>query len=304
MTGCGLADVEVHEAADPVMFLWRTLIANSGGPGQMRGGQALEQAFAIRFSDAMGGPGFNACAEVPPIGFGGGYPASSGDFRPLANTNISALIEQGSQPTQERIEGTPTPTRSKMTHLVLKRDDVFVTISGGGGGLGDPLLRDRALVATDLAAGYITPAHAKAMYGVVAGDDGVVDEAASDGEREEIRRRRLGGSAPSAEMGAPPNVGVSVIRDGDDWACASCNAKLGDIGGNWRGGSVALVTTPITERYAELEMNVRPRREAPDVVVREYACHECAASLAVEVVADGLEPIAAPKLLAGAGVAD
>ena len=127
MTGCGLADVEVHEAADPVMFLWRKLIANSGGPGQMRGGQALEQAFAIRFSDAMGGPGFNACAEVPPIGFGGGYPASSGDFQPLSNTNISALIESGDQPTEERIQGTKVPTRSKMTHLVLARDDVFVT---------------------------------------------------------------------------------------------------------------------------------------------------------------------------------
>ena len=93
MTGCGLADVEVHEAADPVMFLWRKLIANSGGPGQMRGGQALEQAFAVHYSDAMGGPGFNACAEVPPIGFGGGYPASSGDFYPLTETNIAALID-------------------------------------------------------------------------------------------------------------------------------------------------------------------------------------------------------------------
>src|SRR6201996_20865 len=154
MTGCGLADVEVHEAADPVMFLWRKLIANSGGPGQMRGGQALEQAFALHFSDAMGGPGFNACAQVPPSGFGGGFPASSGDFKPLAQTNIAALIEQGSQPTEERIQGTATPTRSKMTHLVLARDDIFVTTSGGGGGLGDPLLRDRALVAADLTSGY------------------------------------------------------------------------------------------------------------------------------------------------------
>ena len=105
MTGCGLADVEVHEAADPVMFLWRKLIANSGGPGQMRGGQALEQAFAVHYSDAMGGPGFNACAEVPPIGFGGGYPASSGDFYPLTETNIGALIEAGQQPTEARLQG-------------------------------------------------------------------------------------------------------------------------------------------------------------------------------------------------------
>jgi N-methylhydantoinase B len=302
MTGCGLADVEVHEAADPVMFLWRTLIANSGGPGQMRGGQALEQAFAIRFSDAMGGPGFNACAEVPPIGFGGGYPASSGDFQPMANTNIAALIEQGSQPTQDRVEGTPTPTRSKMTHLVLKRDDVFVTTSGGGGGLGDPLLRDRALVAADLASGYITPAHAREIYGVVLGHDGGVDERASDEQRERIRSRRIGG-APSAELRPPASVGVSVLRDGEDWSCGSCGSRLGSVETNWREGA-ALVETSITERYGALEMNVRPRREEPDVTVREYACQACAASLAVEVVAAGLEPIAAPRLLAEAAVAD
>jgi N-methylhydantoinase B len=303
MTGCGLADVEVHEAADPVMFLWRKLIANSGGAGQTRGGQALEQAFAIHYSDAMGGPGFNACAEVPPIGFGGGYPASSGNFYPLTDTNITALIDRGQQPTEARLQGRKVPTRSKLTHLVLSRDDVFVTTSGGGGGLGDPLLRDRALVVVDLAAGYITPAHARQMYGLVLGADGAVDEAASDLAREEIRRQRIGG-APTAELRAPASVGVSVVLDGDAWTCGSCSATLAAVDGNWREGNVALVQTPITERYAALEMNVRARIEAPDVIVREYACNACAASLAVDVVADGLDPLAAPALLAGVGARD
>jgi N-methylhydantoinase B len=300
MTGCGLADVEVHEAADPVMFLWRKLIANSGGPGQMRGGQALEQAFAVHYSDAMGGPGFNACAEVPPIGFGGGYPASSGDFYPLTDTNIAALIETGQQPTEARLQGRKVPTRSKLTHLVLGRDDVFVTTSGGGGGLGDPLLRDREKIAVDLAAGYITPEHARQMYGVVLDAAGVVDDAASDLAREEIRRQRIGG-APTAELRAPASVGVSVVLDGDEWTCGSCSATLSAADSNWREGNVALAETPITERYAALEMNVRGRFEAPDVIVREYACHACAASLAVDVVADGLDPLAAPALLAGVG---
>lgn len=293
----------MHEAADPVMFLWRKLIANSGGPGQMRGGQALEQAFAIHFSDAMGGPDFNTCAEVPPIGFGGGYPASSGDFRPLAGTNISALIEQGAQPTEARLQGDPVPTRSKMTHLVLSRDDVFVTTSGGGGGLGDPLLRDRALVAADLAAGYITRAHAREIYGIVLDDDGAIDERASDEQRERIRSRRIG-ATPIAELRPPASIGVSIVRDGDGWTCGSCGSCLGAVESNWREGAVALVETSITERYAALEMNVRPRREDPDVAVREYACRACAASLAVEVVVAGLEPVAAPRLLAEAAVAD
>jgi N-methylhydantoinase B len=301
MTGCGLADVEVHEAADPVFFLWRKLLPNSGGPGQTRGGQALEQAFAIHYTDAMGGPGFNACAEIPPIGFGGGYPASSGDFHPVTDTNIAALIERGLLPTEARLEGTRVATRSKLTHLVLARDDVFVTTSGGGGGLGDPLLRDAALVVDDLAAGYITPGHARVVYGVIVGPDGRLDEAASSLRREEIRRQRIGG-APTNALGTPATVGVSFLRDGDDWACASCGAGLSAIDQNWREGEVALVERPITERFAELEMRVRPRHEAPRVTLREYSCRACAASLAVEVATEGLAALAAPVLLTAADV--
>ena len=53
---------------DPVIFLWRDVVKNSGGPGQYRGGQGLEEALLMAYSDGMGGPGFNACAEVPPSG--------------------------------------------------------------------------------------------------------------------------------------------------------------------------------------------------------------------------------------------
>ena len=180
---------------------------------------------------------------------------------------------------------------------------MFVTTSGGGGGLGDPLLRDRDKIAVDLAAGYITPEHARQMYGVVLDAAGVVDEAASDLAREEIRRQRIGG-APTAELRAPASVGVSVVLDGDEWTCGSCSATLAAVDSNWREGNVVLVETPITERYAALEMNVRSRIEEPDVIVREYACHACAASLAVDVVADGLDPLAAPALLAGVGARD
>ena len=82
----------------------------------------------------------------------------------------------------------------------------------------------------------------------------------------------------------------------------SCGSSLGGVDANWRDGAVSLVETPITERYAELEMNVRGRLEKPDVTVREHSCQACAASLSVEVVAGGLEQLAAPQLLAGAGV--
>src|SRR3954470_14121300 len=208
MTGCGLADVEVHEAADPVVFLWRKLIPNSGGPGQRRGGQSMEQAFAIHYTDFMAGPGFNACAEVPPIGFGGGFPASSGNFYPVRETNIAALLEAGKLPTDARLQGSAEEARSKLTHLALGRDDVFVAISGGGGGLGAPLLRDPELVAADVRAGYVSEPHALEIYGVVLAA-GALDAAATADRRAAIRRERIGGE-PARELSAPASVGVSV----------------------------------------------------------------------------------------------
>jgi N-methylhydantoinase B len=301
MTGCGLADVEVHEAADPVLFLWRKLIPNSGGPGQHRGGQALEQAFAMHYSDSMGGVGFNACAQVPPIGYGGGYPASSGNFYPVRDTNIAALIAEGVLPTEARLEGRNEATRSKLTHLVLGLDDVFVTTSGGGGGLGDPLLRDPALVVRDVAARYVTPDHAREIYGVILGADGALDAEASSARREEIRRARSGGE-PTAELRAPAHIGGSVVLDGDRWTCGSCGSTLSAAEENWREGEAVVSDHPITERYAALEMNVRGRNQSPHVSLREYCCSACAASLTVDVVTEGFAPLAAPQVQLGAGV--
>jgi N-methylhydantoinase B len=52
----------------------------------------------------------------------------------------------------------------------------------GGGGNGDPLERPVEAVAADVAAGLVTPSHARAAYGVVMAD-GVVDAAATSALR-------------------------------------------------------------------------------------------------------------------------
>ncbi|QEC46479.1 hydantoinase B/oxoprolinase family protein [Baekduia soli] len=301
MTGCGIADVEVHEAADPVLFLWRRLVANSGGPGQMRGGQSLDQAYAIHYSDSMAGPGFNACAEVPPRGFGGGYPASAGDWHPVRGTNVTALLQADRLATPDRLEGVHEEARNKVTHLSLGRDDVFIARSGGGGGLGDPLLRSVETVFEDLDAGYVTPAHARAIYGVVLDDRGALDEAATAARRKEILRERIGGE-PERELREPASVGVAVVRDNGSWACGSCAETLAPSGDNWRQGNVVMAEYGISERYAELEMRVRARTESPKVVLREHFCPSCAHALGVDVVTDDLETLPSPQVGVGAGV--
>jgi N-methylhydantoinase B len=297
MSGCGLAEVETHEAQDPALFLWRRLVPNSGGPGQFRGGQSLDQAYAIHYSDGMAGPGFNACAEVPPQGFGGGFPASGGDWHPVRSTNISELLEQGVLPTRERLQGEHERARSKVTHLVLGRDDVFVATSGGGGGLGDPLLRDPNAVLADVRAGYVTPGHAREVYGVII-DGEELDAGATSARREEIRAARIG-REPEAELRSPADPGVAVLREDGEWKCGSCGHGLGSADQNWRGNAV-LVEEPIVDHYASTEMYVRSRDEDPAVMLRQHFCGACAASLAVDVATAGLEPLPAPSQAAAA----
>jgi N-methylhydantoinase B len=293
-TGGGIPDIENHEGADPVLFLWRRLVANSGGPGQMRGGQSLDQAYAIHYSDKMAGPGFNACAQVPPHGAGGGYPGCAGTFFPVRGSNVAALLDQGVLPTMERLEGRTEVVRSKVTHLDLKRGDVFVATAGGGAGIGDPLLRPVEKVAADVVNGYVTPEHALEIYGVVmSGED--ADVAATEARQAEIRRHRIGGD-PAKPARTPESVGISLVRDSGEWRCASCDETLAPADGNWRDGGV-LRETPIADRYAELGMLVRDRTESPRVTVREYFCPGCAAVLGVDVATDELEVLPSAQQL-------
>jgi len=58
-----------------------------------------------------------------------------------------------------------------------------------------------------------------------------------------------------------------------------------------------LAENPIAERYAEMGMQVRDRKEAPRVMLREHFCPSCAMSLGVDVVTDETETLKAPASL-------
>lgn len=297
MTGSGLQDVETHEAMDPIHWLWRRVVPNSGGPGQFRGGLGMDQGFALRHVDQMGGAAFVEVAEAPPRGFGGGYPASTGGIVNIVETNLEELEAAGQQGDVTNINGDRQLMRSKVGHMVVNRNDVQHWFSGGGGGLGDPLLREAELVRRDVADGYVTTGHAAELYGVITDGDRV-DVVATEAKRAQIRKDRLG-AEPKAAFRAPTSIGVSVIRhhndSGPEWQCGYCGAVLSVAGRNWR--TVAVIREqPLQDAYKHYDMYVRPRTEEPRLLLREYFCPECAGVLSVDVATDGLEPYAAPLL--------
>jgi N-methylhydantoinase B len=212
----------------------------------------------------------------------------------IRTSNLQSLHSSGRLPTQDRLEGLREDLANNVDYLELHRDDVLVMFGGGGGGLGDPLLREVGLVVADVRDSYLTAEHAAAAYGVVLSESGELDEKATAEQRQSILAARIGGT-PSKPLQAPKDIGVSVVHLDSAWHCGSCNEKLAPAQSNWRGGAVVR-EVGIVERFAELRMEVRARSEDPSVVVRESYCPSCAHCLGVDVLAAGSESPGAPKL--------
>ena len=295
MSGCGLSDVESGESSDPILYLWRKIIPNSGGPGLFRGGQGLEEAIVVRGTDFLAGPGFNAVSQVPPRGFGGGYPAASCRIHPIRNSNVSELFDKNIYPTEENLTGNTESIRQKVGRLGFNENDVLIFGGGGGGGVGDPLLRDPQVVWKDIDNGFITQTHAEKVYGVVLGFEGTIDAEKTKNVRQKMRSDRLSGNTPE-KSGQPSSVGVAVKIEvsGKDrnWACSSCDHNLGDQKSNWREHATNKEKL-IVDFFDDHQMYVRRRNQTPEVVIREYFCPSCAAALTVDVGIFGEEGLPA-----------
>ncbi len=162
--------VEVAEAEFPIHVERYGLVPDSGGPGRHRGGLAIERAWRCLTSDTSLIVRSDRAAQ-PPYGLAGGRPGA-----PSANVLV-------------RPDGSEEPL-PPMFSTTIGEGDVYVHRIAGGGGFGDPLERDPALVGRDVANGKVSAAAATADYGVVVGPDGVVDEDETTRLRAERRQGR------------------------------------------------------------------------------------------------------------------
>lgn len=142
---------------------------DSGGAGLHRGGNGIHMTY--RFLS----PGTISIHDdrwfVPPWGVNGGEPG------------------QRARKILERADGTQTIIGNKVEDVEVAIGDQLHFITWGGGGWGDPLERDTALISLEIEQGLITPNGARA-YGVVIAPDGSVDTAATMQLREVLRSSR------------------------------------------------------------------------------------------------------------------
>ncbi|WP_406856931.1 hydantoinase B/oxoprolinase family protein [Alsobacter sp. KACC 23698] len=157
---------EILEASYPVMFSQWALRPDSAGAGLHRGG--LGAVYEIE-ALAPGGADVFLLGErgrFAPFGVNGGGPAALNRF--------SWNTDQG--------DAVP-PLASKVTDVKVRQGQRVRLETPGGGGWGDPLRREPALVARDVRLGYVSPGAAAADYGVVASADGELDERGTAGLR-------------------------------------------------------------------------------------------------------------------------
>jgi N-methylhydantoinase B len=153
--------VEIIEVLSPILIKRKEYRADSGGPGEFRGG--LGQVMEVCHLDEMP---FMISAlydrlQFPPRGSRGGLNGANG------------IVRLGS--------GMQLPGKGQRT---IPRGDSFVIEMPGGGGLGSPLKRDPGSVAADVRAGLVSRLAAERHYGVILRADGTVDLAATARRRD------------------------------------------------------------------------------------------------------------------------
>jgi N-methylhydantoinase B len=138
--------VEVNESNYPIVIERLELIPDSAGAGKFRGSCGLRKD--VRFLGERGSlSNLSDRHRFAAPGLGGGGSGAPG----------RTLLNPGTQGEQS--------LHPKAIYPIAHGDLVSLCVSGSGG-YGDPLERDPALVARDVALGYVSPAAAREAYGV------------------------------------------------------------------------------------------------------------------------------------------
>jgi N-methylhydantoinase B len=152
---------EQLEAKYPVLVERYSIREDSSGPGRTRGGlgaemvvQALSPFSLTTRIDRM---------HCKPWGLEGGAEAAGNSIGIRRNGRWEMDLPN-----------------AKIFNVRLNRGDAYMMQSGGGGGFGDPMERDPALVAEDVREGYVTRAVAQNVYGVVLTPEGDIDAVATN----------------------------------------------------------------------------------------------------------------------------
>jgi N-methylhydantoinase B len=272
------ANAESQELNTPLVYLFRRVVPDSGGPGKFRGGVCHEYAFAPSMPEGteLGLTLFGKGTRAPmSLGIFGGYPGSNVRYSTFRDANADELPAS-----LEEIEAGERVDQFWGSVDLGPRDIQFVRFMGGGG-YGDPLDRDPERVVKDVADGLVTAAAATEIYGVVL-DGGTFDAEATAARRLKLRGARTGGTVdPSAAFrtaaasGRPIGEYLQLDAEGAT-GCSWCGHGLAGPEEPWKEGAKT-VRSPLSKAGQN-------RGTDPDFVLLEHCCPDCGTLLDTEVV--------------------
>ncbi len=151
--------IEFLELGYPVRLRRYGINRDSGGPGKFRGGCGIVREYEVLAEHAVLSMRIDSVIN-PPWGVAGGMEGGTG----------RAVVNPG------------TPQQRELAPLsdgtVLRRGDVLLLETGGGGGHGHPFDRPAQRVLEDISNGFVSVAAARRDYGVLV-RDGAIDAAAT-----------------------------------------------------------------------------------------------------------------------------
>jgi N-methylhydantoinase B len=162
-----IEDIETHL---PLRVSRYELRENASGPGEWRGGLGSVREF--EYLDDGGASVEADGHEFAPWAFKGGGEGWPAELRFI------------------RRNGEVEPLPSKVPHMRVLAGERFACVGPAGGGYGDPLRRDPALVREDVADGFVSAEAARNDYGVMLTASGGVDGAATARLRDEMATTR------------------------------------------------------------------------------------------------------------------
>ncbi|MEJ6010442.1 hydantoinase B/oxoprolinase family protein [Novosphingobium aquae] len=209
-----LVDVEVLESWYPIKFEGRQLRSGTGGAGEFCSGRPTSFAFTVDGTNELSLTIMGNRERLPIAGSAGGLPG-----------NITRFTVRRSA------DGSVEPLACHQDGIHLAQGDTLMLSVSNGGGWGDPLLRDPALVARDVARGLFSAEEAVRVYGVV-----VADELATEAKREEILAERLG-AAESAPRPLSWTPDLLAAAEGFNGPIAAGVEQRGSVAVSSRSGS-------------------------------------------------------------------
>lgn len=260
-----ITNVESHEAAGPILFLYRGLLTDTGGPGRHRGGVTMGLAITPHDSEGLHGMIVGHGVEVPnSLGLFGGLEGSCNRNAKLHADGASPIGRISGVDDLESWPGEIEAYGAKPGFFDIARGDVIAYSFQGGGGFGDPLDREPAAVLSDVRDGFVSESAASQIYGVIL-RDGEVDAERTTARRSELRARRVPGAVESADHETPADavwLTPDVYQSADE-VRTRAGALLGTPA-DWVSGTVQRVVDP-AEHGPYIVLH-------EDLELREYLC--------------------------------